>query len=128
MSRRKGEPVHGWLILDKPEGVTSTQAVAICRRKFNAQKAGTGGTPIRWPRASFPSRSGKRPRRLATLMEADKDYVFTSALGDIGPRRRTARARLQGTSDVRPGARRDRGKRSSASSARSNRCRRSSLQ
>jgi class 3 adenylate cyclase len=45
MSRKKkGEPVHGWLILDKPEGVTSTQAVGACRRIYNAQKCGHGGT------------------------------------------------------------------------------------
>ena len=42
--KKKGEPVTGWLVLDKPEGVTSTQAVGICRRVFNAQKAGHGGT------------------------------------------------------------------------------------
>ncbi len=42
--KKRGEAVTGWLILDKPEGVTSTQAVAICRRLFNAQKAGHGGT------------------------------------------------------------------------------------
>ena len=41
--KKKGEPVHGWLILDKPEGVTSTQAVGICRRIYNAQKCGHGG-------------------------------------------------------------------------------------
>ena len=46
MSRqKKGQsPVHGWVILDKPPGITSTQAVAAVRRIFDAQKAGHAGT------------------------------------------------------------------------------------
>ena len=45
MSRRKkGNPVHGWVILDKPLNMTSTQAVGAVRRAFNAQKAGHAGT------------------------------------------------------------------------------------
>ena len=44
MSRRpKGNPVHGWLILDKPVDMTSTQAVGVVKRLFNAQKAGQIG-------------------------------------------------------------------------------------
>ena len=42
--RKKGLPVHGWLVLDKPINMTSTQAVGIIRRVFNAQKAGHSGT------------------------------------------------------------------------------------
>src|SRR6478735_4444744 len=42
--RKKGNPVHGWVILDKPQGMTSTQAVAAVRRIFDAQKAGHAGT------------------------------------------------------------------------------------
>ncbi|NJR31361.1 tRNA pseudouridine(55) synthase TruB, partial [bacterium] len=45
MSRRKqGKAVNGWLILDKPAGMTSTQAVSAVRRLFNARKAGHAGT------------------------------------------------------------------------------------
>jgi tRNA pseudouridine55 synthase len=40
MSRRKkGTPVHGWVIIDKPSGVTSTQVVGAVKRVFDAQKA-----------------------------------------------------------------------------------------
>ena len=42
--RRKGAAVHGWVVVDKPEGISSTQAVAIVRRVFDAQKAGHAGT------------------------------------------------------------------------------------
>ena len=34
--RKKGKPVHGWLVLDKPAGMTSTQAVGAVRRAFGA--------------------------------------------------------------------------------------------
>ena len=42
--RRKGASVNGWLALDKPAGLTSTQALARVRRLFDARKAGQGGT------------------------------------------------------------------------------------
>ena len=42
--RRSGQPVHGWLVLDKPIGLSSTVAVSRVRRLFNAQKAGHAGT------------------------------------------------------------------------------------
>ena len=45
MSRkRKSNAVHGWVVVEKPQGVTSTQVVAIVRRVFDAQKAGHAGT------------------------------------------------------------------------------------
>ncbi|MBI75225.1 MAG: tRNA pseudouridine(55) synthase TruB, partial [Oceanicaulis sp.] len=37
--RRKGLDVHGWIVLDKPLDMTSTQAVSAVRRIFNAKKA-----------------------------------------------------------------------------------------
>jgi lycopene beta-cyclase len=43
-ARRKGRPIHGWLSLDKPEGMTSTEAVARVRRITQAAKVGHGGT------------------------------------------------------------------------------------
>ena len=42
--RRKGSPVHGWVVIDKPQGITSTRVVSIVRRVFDAQKAGHAGT------------------------------------------------------------------------------------
>ena len=42
--KRRGQPVHGWLALDKPVGVSSARAVAVVRRLFDAEKAGHGGT------------------------------------------------------------------------------------
>ena len=42
--RKKGNPVHGWMIVDKPAGVTSTQVVGKVRWALDAQKAGHAGT------------------------------------------------------------------------------------
>ena len=44
MAKRSGHPVHGWVNLDKPRGISSAKAVAIVRRVFDAAKAGHGGT------------------------------------------------------------------------------------
>jgi tRNA pseudouridine55 synthase len=51
--RKKGRKVSGWIILDKPVGVTSTHAVSRVRRLFDAQKAGHAGTLDPWHPASF---------------------------------------------------------------------------
>src|SRR5258708_33938420 len=42
--RRGGRPIHGWVVLDKPLGLTSSQAVGAVRRITGAAKAGPGGT------------------------------------------------------------------------------------
>ena len=79
--RPKKRDVHGWLILDKPEGVTSTQAVGICRRLFNAQKAGHGGTLDPLASGILPLAFGEATKTVGYVMEADKDYVFTIRWG-----------------------------------------------
>ena len=41
-TRARGLPIHGWLCLDKPEGMTSTEAVSRVRRITEARKVGHG--------------------------------------------------------------------------------------
>ena len=102
MSRKKkGEPVHGWLVLDKPEGVTSTQAVGICRRVFNAQKAGHGGTLDPLATGILPIAFGEATKTVGYVMEADKDYVFTIRWGSSTTTQDREGA-VTGESDVRP--------------------------
>ena len=102
MSRRKkGEPVHGWLVLDKPEDVTSTQAVGICRRVFNAQKAGHGGTLDPLASGILPIAFGEATKTVGYVMEADKEYVFTVTWGSSTTTQDREGA-VTGTSDVRP--------------------------
>ncbi len=42
--RRDKRDVHGWIVLDKPIGMTSTHAVAVVKRLFQAKRAGHAGT------------------------------------------------------------------------------------
>jgi tRNA pseudouridine55 synthase len=102
MSRKKrGEPVHGWLVLDKPEGVTSTQAVARCRRAYNAEKAGHGGTLDPLASGILPIAFGEATKTVGYVMEEDKDYVFTVRWG-TSTTTQDREGAVTGTSDVRP--------------------------
>ena len=82
MSRRKkGEDVSGWVVLDKPEELTSTQAVSAVRRAFNAQKAGHAGTLDPLASGVLPIALGEATKTVPWLMEAEKIYLFTIKWG-----------------------------------------------
>jgi len=74
--RRKGVDVDGWIALDKPEDVTSTDAVAKVRRIFNANKAGHAGTLDPLASGVLPIALGEATKTVPWLMEADKAYSF----------------------------------------------------
>jgi tRNA pseudouridine55 synthase len=101
--KKKGEPVSGWLNLDKPEGVTSTQATAIVRRAFNAQKAGHGGTLDPLASGVLPIALGEATKTVGYVMEADKDYVFTIRWG-ASTTTQDREGAVTATSDARPAA------------------------
>ena len=102
MSRRKkGLPVHGWVVLDKPLEMTSTQAVGKVRRLFGAQKAGHAGTLDPLATGVLPIALGEATKTVPFLMDGDKTYRFTVAWGartDTDDRE----GRVVETSDVRP--------------------------
>jgi tRNA pseudouridine55 synthase len=79
--RRKGDPVSGWVALDKPLELGSTQAVGRVRRAFNAQKAGHAGTLDPLATGILPIALGEATKTVPFLMEADKAYRFTIAWG-----------------------------------------------
>ncbi len=79
--RRKGDLVSGWICLDKPEGLGSTQAVARVRRAFNAQKAGHAGTLDPLATGVLPIALGEATKTVPFLAGADKVYRFTIAWG-----------------------------------------------
>ncbi len=81
MARRKGNPVNGWLVLDKDEGITSTQAVGKARRLFNAQKAGHAGTLDPLATGILPIAFGEATKTVPFLMDSAKTYRFTIAWG-----------------------------------------------
>lgn len=79
--RKKGDPVSGWINLDKPLTLGSTPAVSRVRRAFNAQKAGHAGTLDPLATGILPIALGEATKTVAFMMEADKEYRFTIAWG-----------------------------------------------
>jgi len=79
--KRKGDPVNGWMCLDKPLEMTSTQAVSALKRMFNAAKVGHGGTLDPLASGILPIAFGNATKTVAWAMDADKDYLFTVRWG-----------------------------------------------
>ena len=79
--RKRGLPVSGWLTLDKPLGMTSTQAVSKVRRLLDAQKAGHAGTLDPLATGVLPIALGEATKTVPYLVEADKAYRFTVEWG-----------------------------------------------
>ena len=102
MSRkRKGSPVHGWVVLDKPKGVSSTQAVARVKRLFDAQKGGHAGTLDPLATGVLAIALGEATKTVPYAMDAEKTYRFTARWGES---RATddAEGAVTANSDVRP--------------------------
>ncbi len=72
--KRKGDPVHGWLILDKPKGMSSSQAVGKVRWLLNAQKAGHGGTLDPLATGVLPIALGEATKTVSFVMDGAKAY------------------------------------------------------
>jgi tRNA pseudouridine55 synthase len=84
MSRRKprGRPLDGWLIIDKPQGLTSTDVVNRVRRIFDAQKAGHGGTLDPLATGLLPVAFGAATKTVPYVMDGTKLYRFTLRFGE----------------------------------------------
>lgn len=79
--RKKGNPVHGWVVLDKPINMTSTQAVGAIRRAFNAQKAGHAGTLDPLATGILPIALGEATKTVPFAVDGEKAYRFTVRWG-----------------------------------------------
>ncbi|MBA2126387.1 tRNA pseudouridine(55) synthase TruB [Hyphomicrobium methylovorum] len=79
--RKKGAPVHGWLVLDKPINMTSTQAVGAVRRLLNAQKAGHSGTLDPLATGILPIALGEATKTVSFAVDGEKAYRFTVRWG-----------------------------------------------
>jgi tRNA pseudouridine55 synthase len=99
--RKKGNPVHGWVILDKPQGLTSTQAVAAVRRIFDAQKAGHAGTLDPMATGILAIALGEATKTVPYAMDADKIYRFTATWGESRDSD-DAEGKVTATTDKRP--------------------------
>jgi tRNA pseudouridine55 synthase len=99
--KRKGNPVHGWVVLDKPYEVGSTKMVGKVRWLFGAQKAGHAGTLDPLATGILPIALGEATKTVPFMMDAAKSYEFTITWG-----RNTSTQDVEGeviaTSDVRP--------------------------
>ncbi len=80
--RKKGQKVDGWVILDKPVGITSTAAVAAVKRLFDAQKAGHGGTLDPLATGILPIALGEATKTVPFVMDGEKVYRFTLTFGE----------------------------------------------
>ncbi|MBV8799353.1 MAG: tRNA pseudouridine(55) synthase TruB [Alphaproteobacteria bacterium] len=100
--RRKGAAVHGWVVVDKPEGITSTQVVAIVRRVFDAQKAGHAGTLDPMATGVLAVALGEATKTVPYAMESEKAYRFTACWGEARDSD-DAEGRVTATCEVRPG-------------------------
>jgi tRNA pseudouridine55 synthase len=81
-ARRKGWPIHGWLCLDKPAGMTSTTAVVRVRRTTQALKVGHGGTLDPLATGVLPIALGEATKTVAYVMAGRKRYRFTARWGE----------------------------------------------
>jgi tRNA pseudouridine55 synthase len=79
--RRKGRAVDGWLILDKPAGMTSTEAVGTVRRAFDARKAGHAGTLDPLATGVLPIALGEATKTVSYAVDGQKGYRFTVRWG-----------------------------------------------
>ncbi|HIX61216.1 MAG TPA: tRNA pseudouridine(55) synthase TruB [Candidatus Halomonas stercoripullorum] len=81
--RRRGLPVDGVLLLDKPQGLSSNQALQQVRRLLQAQKAGHTGTLDPMATGLLPVCLGEATKFSAQLLEADKTYRTRVQLGVV---------------------------------------------
>ncbi|WP_420131347.1 tRNA pseudouridine(55) synthase TruB, partial [Rhodopseudomonas sp.] len=80
--RRDKRDVHGWVILDKPVGMTSTHAVAVVKRLFSAKRAGHAGTLDPLASGGLPIAMGEATKTVPFVMDGRKRYRFTVAWGE----------------------------------------------
>jgi tRNA pseudouridine55 synthase len=99
--KKKGDAVHGWVVLDKPSGITSTQAVAQVRRIFNAQKAGHAGTLDPLATGILAIALGEATKTVPFAQDAAKIYRFTATWGESRDSD-DSEGKVTGTSDIRP--------------------------
>ncbi|SFJ51367.1 tRNA pseudouridine(55) synthase TruB [Celeribacter neptunius] len=79
--RKKGRAVHGWLVVDKPAGMTSTAVVNKVRWAFDAQKAGHAGTLDPEATGVLAVALGEATKTVPYITEALKCYRFSVRLG-----------------------------------------------
>jgi tRNA pseudouridine55 synthase len=80
--KRDKRDVHGWIVLDKPVGMTSTHAVSIIKRLFTAKRAGHAGTLDPLASGALPIAMGEATKTVPFVMDGRKLYRFTVRWGE----------------------------------------------
>jgi len=80
-TRAKRATVNGWLVLNKPFGLTSTAALNKLKRLFNARKAGHAGTLDPLATGILPIAFGEATKTVPYAVDAQKSYRFTVRWG-----------------------------------------------
>jgi tRNA pseudouridine55 synthase len=101
--RSSKRDVDGWVVLDKPTGMTSTHAVSVVKRAFAARKAGHAGTLDPLASGVLPVALGEATKTVPFVMEGRKAYRFTVRWG-VETDTDDAEGRAIATSAVRPTA------------------------
>ena len=99
--RRKGNPVHGWVVLDKAYNVGSTPMVGKVRWLFSAAKAGHAGTLDPLATGILPIALGEATKTVPFMMDAEKSYTFEITWGETRTTQ-DAEGDIIDTSDIRP--------------------------
>jgi tRNA pseudouridine55 synthase len=80
--KRPKRDVNGWLVLDKPVGMTSTHAVSVVKRLFAAKRAGHAGTLDPLASGCLPIALGEATKTVPFVMDGRKTYQFTVRWGE----------------------------------------------
>ena len=99
--KRDKRDVHGWVVLDKPVGMTSTHAVAVIRRLFTAKRAGHAGTLDPLASGCLTIALGEATKTVPFIMDSTKTYRFTVRWGEERDTDDTE-GRVVEASDARP--------------------------
>lgn len=81
--KRRGRPINGLLILDKPSGITSNKALQMVKGFYNAAKAGHTGSLDPLASGMLPLCFGEATKFSQFLLNSDKSYTVTAKLGVI---------------------------------------------
>ncbi len=81
MAKPRGRKLNGWLILDKPQGLISNQALNRVKRYFNPQKAGMAGILDPLATGILPIAFGEATKTVAHVVDSSKSYRFTVRWG-----------------------------------------------
>lgn len=101
MARKKGRDLSGWVVVDKPAGITSTAVVNKLRWAFDAKKAGHAGTLDPQATGVLAVALGEATKTVPYITDALKCYRFTIRLG-AATDTDDAEGRVIATSDLRP--------------------------